>query len=77
MQGLDSFRTVGFARNVMSNIDMLRSISAPDVDAEVGSTSHNLVFGLRAEVGPTAEVGVDSEVAEVSAPRPDRCAKRW
>ena len=54
MYGQDSFQILKLSRNLTSNFDMLRSIAAPGFGAAVFSTACNLVFGLRAEVGPPA-----------------------
>ena len=56
MHGLDPFLSLEFARNATSNIDMRWCATADDFDAEVGSTSCNFVFALRAEVGPTSAI---------------------
>jgi hypothetical protein len=54
MHGLGAFRSLEFARNATSNIDMRWYAPRPIFDAEVCSTSCNFAFVLRAEVGPPA-----------------------
>jgi hypothetical protein len=65
MQGLDSFRSHELALNATSNLDVRRWTAGPSFDAEVHSTACNSRSFFVLAVGQTAEVSVDSEVAEV------------